>query len=261
MEEDAEERAGKKDARESESFKSTILPVLLGLIVDLIVDAFSGLSSSAKMMVIVGLSVAYTAGELLGKRPKSFGISSRAKRLMTAAFVIAVLLLLGAAFILGLSLAATAFLTGWTILMALSLRLASSVPEGGVLARVALTRISAFTLGAALAIGGAPVAEVAFGGPAHLTIINDCGDDLEYAPLNISIPAGESQTKEMPPIVVDVEHRGNVIQVGGTLGPKAPFPLSQGIEISIDDRPLRPGDSRRIDLGDGKDHRLRIRCI
>lgn len=261
MAEDARERAGEKGTSESESFKSTILPVLLGLIVDLIVDAFSGLSSSAKMMVIVGLSVVYSGGEIIGKRPHRFGISSRAKRLMTAAFVIAVILILAAAFILGLSLAATAFLTGWTILMALSLRLASGVPEGSVVARVALTRISAFTLGAALAIGGAPVAEVAFGGPAHLTIINDCGEDLEYAPLKISIPAGESQTKEMPPIVVDVEHRGDAITVGGTLGPKAPFPVSEGIEIYIDDQLLSPGDSRRIDLGEGKDHRLRIRCI
>lgn len=61
------------------------------MIVDLIVDTFSGLSDSARMMVIVGLRVVYSGAELAGKRHKRFRISSRARLFMTVAFIIAVL--------------------------------------------------------------------------------------------------------------------------------------------------------------------------
>ena len=262
MAEDARERAGERGARESESFKSTILPVLLGLIVDLIVNAVSDLSTPSKMIVIVGLSVVYSGGEIIGKRPRRFGISSRAKKLMTMAFIIAVLLILAAAFILGMSLEATAFLVGWTILMALALQFASSIPEGSVVAKVAMTRIAAFTLGAALAIGGAPVVDVALGGPAHLTVVNGCDQDFRYsAPgIDIDVPHGGSQTLPMPRIAIDVERNGNQITVGGPYGQLADFEAPEGVEIIIDGQLLEPGYSRRIDLGDGEDHTLTISC-
>lgn len=156
-----------KSLRRGESFKNTLLPVILGLVVDLIMETISSLSASGKMIVIIGLSVVYSGAEFAGKRPKSFRISSRAKTLMTLAFIIAVILVLAASFILGLSLAATAFLVGWTVLMAFALRFAQKIPEGNAAAKVAMTRVAAFTLGAALSIGWAPVVDVAFGGPAH----------------------------------------------------------------------------------------------
>jgi len=260
MTEAGEEGAGERQAEESESFKSTILPVILGLIIDLIVDTFSGLSDSSKMMVIVGLGVVYSGAELAGKRPKRFRISSRAKNLMTVAFIIAVLLILVAAVILGLSLVTTAFLVGWTILMAFTLRFAQSMPEGSVVPKVALTRIAAFTLGAALSIGGAPVIDQIMEGPAHLTIENNCDQHLRYDPLDISIPPGRSQTLEIPGVTVTVERRGNWISVSGSYGPEVTFPVTGSHDLIVDGRPLRPGDSRRIDLGDGEDHHLIINC-
>jgi hypothetical protein len=211
-------------------------------------------------MVIVGLGVVYSGAELAGKRPKKFRISSRAKNLMTVAFIIAVLLILVAAFILGLSLVATAFLVGWTVLMAFSLRFAQSIPEGSVVPKVVLTRIAAFTLGAALSIGGAPVVDQILEGPAHLTIENDCDRYIRYEPLDISIPPGGSQTLEIPGVTVTAEHRGDWIYVSGSYGPKVPFPITEGVDIIVDGQTLRPGDSRRMDLGDGKGHRLTIRC-
>ncbi len=262
MSEHTEERAGEREAHESESFKSTILPVLLGLIVNLIVDTFSGLTTPSKMIVIIGLSVVYSGGEIIGKRPKRFEISSRAKKLMTIAFIIAVLLILAAALILGLSLEATVFLVGWTILMALALQFASSIPEGNVVAKVAMTRIAAFTLGAALAIGGAPVVDVALGGPAYLTVVNGCDHDFRYsAPgIDIDVPHGGSQTLEMPRVAIDVERHGNQITVGGPYGQLADFEVPKGIKIAIDDQPLEPGYSRRVDLGDSENHTLTISC-
>ncbi len=181
------------------------------MIIDLIVDMFTGLSDSAKMMVIVGLGVVYSGAELAGKRPKRFRISNRAKNLMTVAFLIAVLLILIAAVILGLSLLTTAFLVGWTILMAFTLRFAQGIPEGNVVPKVALTRIAAFTLGAALSIGGAPVVDQLMEGPAHLTIENNCDQHLGYDPLDISISPGGSQTLEVPGVTLTVEHRGDRI--------------------------------------------------
>ncbi|HII06753.1 MAG TPA: hypothetical protein HA349_05430 [Methanotrichaceae archaeon] len=260
MEVKVEEGEGDRRAEESESFKSTLLPVILGLIIDLIVDTFSGLSDSAKMMVIVGLGVVYSGAELAGKRPKRFSISSKAKTLMTMAFIIAVLLILVAAIILGLSLVTTAFLVGWTILMAFTLRFAQSIPEGSVVPKVALTRIAAFTLGAALSIGGAPLVDQIIEGPAHLTIENNCDQHLRYELLGISIPPGGSQTLEIPGITVNVEHRGDWISVSGSYGPDVTFPVTGSYDLIVDDRPLRPGYSRSIDLGDGEDHHLIINC-
>jgi hypothetical protein len=60
---DDEITENKKDGREPEkseereSFKNTLIPGILGLIVDLIMETISSLSASEKMMVIIGLSV------------------------------------------------------------------------------------------------------------------------------------------------------------------------------------------------------------
>lgn len=251
---------GATSTKERESVKSTLLPVILGLIINLIVDIFSTLSDSYKMAVIVGLGIVYSGTEIASKRPKRFGISPRAKTLMTLAFIIAVLLILVAAAILGLSLAATAFLVGWTVLMAFALRFAQSIPEGSVVPKLALTRIAAFTLGAALSIGGAPVVDQILEGPAHLTIENNCNQYLEYDLMGVSISPGGSQTLEIPGIAVTVENKEDSISVSGPYGQKVDFPTREGVDIIIDGQTLRPGDSRRIDLGDGKDHRLTIKC-
>jgi len=258
--EEGEEEAGKGRAKESESFKSTLLPVILGLLVDLIMETFSGLSTSSKMIVIIGLSVVYSGAEVARKRPKSFRISSRAKTLMSIAFVAAIVLVLAASFILGLSLAATAFLVGWTGLMALALRFAQTIPEGNAAARVVMPRVAAFTLGAALSIGGAPVVDVAFGGPAHLTIENNCDRHLGYDPLGVSIPPGGVQTLEIPKVAIIVEHLGDRISASGSYGPKVEFPVTSAVDVMIDGETLGPGALRRIDLGDGEDHRIAIRC-
>jgi hypothetical protein len=179
---------------------------------------------------------------------------------MTLAFIIAVILVLAASFILGFSLAATAFLVGWTVLMAFAFRFAETISEGNAAAKVAMTRFAAFTLGAAISIGGAPVVDQLVGGQPNLIIENDCYRNLEYTPLGISIHSGEPKDLIIPPIVVEVEHLGDRIRVVGSHGPVVELSAMAGVEILIDDQRLQPGDSRRIDLGDGRVHILTLSC-
>jgi hypothetical protein len=235
------------------------MPIILGLIVDIIVRIISDLPPAWRVLIVVTLGVIYLVFDLARRRPKQVTVSRRAANLMTIALVVAIILVGAASLILGLTVASIVFLIGWLILMIVFIRFAQSLPAISVVPQSVLRGVAAVSLGAALSIGGGTVADLAIRGPVQLTIHNYCPTPLVYEPLGIEVAAYGSQTIEVLPVTVIVRREESRIFVRA-FGLELPFVLPENVDVSFDGRLIEPRAPLRVNLREREAHELIITC-
>lgn len=163
-----------------------------------------------------------------------------------------------AAFILGLSMTVVAFLIGWLILMIIVTRIAKALPATSVGIKTVLMGVVAVSLGAAFAMGGGPIVEFVTGGPAQLTVHNNCPDPLLV--IGDEVPANDSRTLSVPAVNFTVEQLDGEICVRSGFGLKSCFNVRENTEIIFDGQKISSGESTSINLGAQGEHELIITC-
>lgn len=246
-------------AEQTEPLGRLLMPILLGLVADIVVKTITGLPMPWRALVIVILGIFYGAFELARRRPGQIAISRRTANLMTIALVVAIILIGAGALILALGLVAVIFLIGWLILMIIFIRVARSLPVTSVVPKSILMGVAMVSLGAALSMGGGPVVEFVTGGPVRrLVIHNNCSIPFAVPALNIDVPANGSQTMPVPAVSVTIRREQEKICVGTTLEEYCFY--SYDADITLNGQPIRSGDSLSINLQEQEEHSLVITC-
>lgn len=248
-------------AAEVISLNDMLKPVLIAAIAETIVSILTTLSAFERMLAIVVLGLAYGMATGRMRVSKSVAISRRATIVITALLIFSILLVILASLMLNLSMAQILALLVLLVLMIVALLLARSLPDTSVALKPLIANVAAFSLGAALVIGGAPVVSFASAaGTADLTIENNCANPILYADMNVNVPAFGSQVIAVPAVSFIIE-RGEANVTARALSTQSfEVPLTGGREISVDGIRLSPGDSVRLDLLDGGPHTIRVDC-
>ncbi|HNX39375.1 MAG TPA: hypothetical protein PKK11_02240 [Methanothrix sp.] len=244
------------------------MPILIGVVAEVFVSELKVMSPTMRLLSVLVLGVAY-GGLTNSLGPKSLPISRRMALLLSFLFVLAGILILLASFLLNLDFSQTAMLLGWMAAMLLSLWMARLLPQSLSLARSVLMGAATVSLGAGLALGGAPVVEyVATGGTNDIIIQNNCDTPIGY--MNFQVPAGSKISLPLPAVSFDMGRRGNELSVKSqalpaleALGWKIPLntSLNHCQRILIDGQPLNSGDSVSIDALSGRNHNITIDCL
>ena len=247
---------------QTEQTKSFSHQLIIQIIIAVVIDNIKAINSTfvpwQRLLIVIIFGIGYTAFYLRYKRPKQIKISSKALNLLTAALVIAIILIAAAALILGLTATSTIFMVGWLILMIILARFAQSLPASMVAPKTILTGIAAICTGAALSIGGVPVIDSVISGPVNLTIYNNCDTPLIYDKLAIDVPARSSQTIEAPAVSVTIKKDENLIYIHALI-----YDLElngKDTDISFNNKLINPGDSLRVNLWENKNNELVITC-
>jgi len=248
-----------EQVEQNEPLSQQLMPIILGLIVDIIVGAISDLPPVWRVVIIIILGIIYSLLDLTRRRPEQIPISRRAASLMTIALIVAIILVGVAALILGLTVSSIVFLIGWLILMIIFIRIARALPLTRLALRSILGGIAAVSLGAALSMGGGTVLGFVTQGPVQLTIHNDCPTPMLYEPLGIDIPPHRSQTIEVPPMIVTVGQEDDQVFLR-LFGLQLPFDLPENVEVIFDGQLIEPGIPLRADLRKRERHELLIIC-
>jgi len=263
----SEATSDSKQKTDAKSLNQVLMPILIGVVAEVFVGEMKAMTPTMRLFSVLMLGLVY------GVMTNSIGldrlpISRRAALILTALFIFSGILIFLASFIMNLDAMQTSMLLGSMILMLVCLWLAKSFPQSLSLVSSALTGAATVGLGAALAIGGAPVAEyIAMGGTNELVIQNNCGTAIAYG--NLVIPAREERSFEMPAISFALERRGGeLIAVCQGIGMARRMgwdvPLNASLEsckrIIVDGLTLESGKSVAIDMQRGDSHKIIIDC-
>lgn len=259
--------AESKQKTDAKSLNQIITPILIGLVAEVLIGELKTLPPSMRLFSIILLGLVY-GGITNSIGIKNLPISRRAASILTILFLFVGVLILLASFILNLDMLQTAALLGWLVVMILSLWLARSLPQSGSLARSLLTGAATVSLGAAIAIGGVPVAQFAMmGGTTDLLIQNNCDTDLINDALGLNVPAYKEQSKKFPAVSLTLQRSGNELAAQSqalsiALGSNVPFntPIDACKKITIDGQLLGSGGSITLNLQESKSHIIRIDC-
>jgi hypothetical protein len=263
----SEATADSKQKTDVKSLNQILMPIFIGVVAEVFVSELKAMTPTMRLFSVLLLGLVYgvmTNSIGLDKLP----ISRRAALIMTALFIFSGILIFLASFIMNLDAMQTSLLLGSMVLMLVCLWLAKSFPQSLSLVSSALTGAATVGLGAALAIGGAPVAEyIAMGGTNDLVILNNCCTAIAYG--NLVIPAQEERSFEMPAISFALERRGGEliamckgISIARRLGWDVPLNASlEGCKkIIVDGQILESGKSVTVDMQSGCSHKITIDC-
>lgn len=259
--------AESKQKTDAKSLNQIITPILIGLVAEVLIGELKTLPPSMRLFSIILLGLVY-GGITNSIGIKNLPISRRAASILTILFLFVGVLILLASFILNLDMLQTEALLVWLVVMILSLWLARSLPQSGSLARSLLTGAATVSLGAAIAIGGVPVAQFAMmGGTTDLLIQNNCDTDLINDALGLNVPAYNEQSKKFPAVSLTLQRSGNELAAQSqalsiALGSNVPFntPIDACKKITIDGQLLGSGGSITLNLQESKSHIIRIDC-
>lgn len=266
MSEMPEASSKKADAK---SLDQILAPILIGAVAELLIGELKALSPGMRIVSVIFIGLVY--GGLTNRIGfKKVRISRGAAILLSILFLLAGILILLASIILNLDAMQTATLLGCLAVMVLSLWVARILPESSSLARSLLTGAATFSLGAAVAIGGAPVVQFAMmEGTTDLLIQNDCDTPMVNTIYDLNVPAHGQQVKKMPAVSFTLERTANElmaegagISIASAAGQKLPFNTSiEGCKkITVDGQLLRPGDSIELRLQENRGHVISIGC-
>ncbi|KYK34974.1 MAG: hypothetical protein HXS46_01810 [Theionarchaea archaeon] len=266
-------------AEKGETLTSQLMPVLLGLITDSILDSIGDLELNERVLIIIGMGIIY--GLLYTKRKSSKKSKYEQKKLEVPAnpgklekdttsrrvtvvlligFIIAIVLVGAASLILGLTRRMILQLMGWLVLMIVF------VLSGNFLssARMAfyLRAVAAVSLGGALSIGGVPTYEFITAGPVELTIENYCSDPIVYdvyGLAHIEVPGNAVRTVELKPVTVTFTRDENFVFVYAFCR-TVPYAVPEDALVSFDGQEIKPGESLTVHLSGPEPHKLVVEC-
>lgn len=263
---------------EEETLSSQLMPIILGLITDSILDSVTELGMSERILVVTGMGVLYAVLYVSRKKskkpkykqeklkvpeagkkesePKSY-ISRKVTRVLILGLVIAIVLVGFASAVLGVAVRVIIQLVGWLVLMMLFIF--SGNFAANVNTALFLRGIAAVSLGGALSIGGVPTYEFFTAEPVELTIQNYCSTPIVYDLLNIEVPGNTVQTVMLKPLVVTFTREGNHVYVYA-LCHTVMYSVPEDAFVSFNGQVIRPGDSLTVDLSEQKQHEFFIKC-
>lgn len=264
-----------------EDLKGQLMPILLGLITDSILDSITELGLTQRAMIISGIAITYAVFYITRKRSKykqeklkiekSKGpkelkeaeegalrgtLSRRVTVLLLVGFIAAIVLVCAASLILGFTLERIFLLVGWLFLLILFVL---SGTFFSVDVALLLRGIAAVSLGGALSIGGVPTYGFLTAEPVDLTIQNNCSEPVIYELLDINVPAFTTQTVELKPLTVTFTREGDFVYVYA-LCQTVPYHVPEDAFVSFDGQVIRPGEPLTVDLGKQKVHEFFIQC-
>jgi hypothetical protein len=152
----------------------------------------------------------------------------------------------------------------WLILMVAVLYVSRMLPDSQVFLKSLLANLAAFSLGAGIAIGGAPVIKLVISlaglAPTFLIIQNNCSDAITDESWGLNVQAFGSKAVPVPAISFTLEREKGVL-VAKALQREANIPLSDCVDLSIDGKTLQPGNSVSLDFQDERNHTVIKECI
>ncbi|MGV8174945.1 MAG: hypothetical protein ACP5OU_04520, partial [Methanothrix sp.] len=256
---------------EAKPLSQILMPILIGLAAEVLIGAIKSMPPEMRLLSVLVIGLVY-GGLTNGLGIKALPLSRRASFFLALLFLLGFVLIIFASVILNLDLMQTAVLLGCLVVMALSLLVVGALPQSVSLLRSFLTGAATFSLGAALAIGGAPVVDLvtSIDTDNGLTIINDCDTSLINPDLGLDVPAHKQQyLEDVPPVSFSLERRGNELIAGGMAtslirksGSKVPFNSSVDIckKIWVDGQLLEPGSSVELRMNERRNHTIHIDC-
>lgn len=266
-------------AEKGETLTSQLMPVLLGLITDSILDSIGDVELTERVLIIIGMGIIY--GLLYTKRKSSKKSKYKQKKLEVPAnpgklekettsrrvtvvlligFIIAIVLVGAASLILGLTHGMILQLMGWLVLMivfVLSGNFLSSV-------RIAffLRAVAAVCLGGALSIGGVPTYEFVTAESFELTIENYCPDPIVYdvyGLVHIEVPGNAVRTVELKPVTVIFTRDENFVFVYAFCR-TVPYAVPEDALVRFDGQEIKPGESLTVHISGPEPHKLVVEC-
>lgn len=260
-------------AEKEESLSIQLMPILLGLITDSILDSITELGLTERVLVITGIGVIY-AVLYVRKSKKSSKyeqkklkvkesdrpttvISRRVTRVLVRGFLIAAVLIVTASLILGLTYEVIARLLAWLLVMIFFILSGNFI--SGVHWAFFLRGIAAVSLGGALSIGGVPTYEYITAEPVELTIQNYCSEPIVYDLLDINVPGNDEDTIELRPLTFTFSRKGNSVYLYA-LGRTVQYYVPENAFVSFDGQVIESGDSLTVDLSEPKQHEFFIQC-
>jgi hypothetical protein len=245
---------------DAKSLNQILTPILIGVVAEVLIGELKALPPSMRLLSVLFVGLVY-GGLTNSIRPKKLPISRRAAFILSILFLLVSILIMLASIIMDIDIMQTATLLGWLAVMILSLWVARSLPESGMLARSLLTGAATVSLGAAIVIGGAPVVQFAMmGGTTDILIQNNCDTPLAYADYDLFVPAHGQNSTKFPAVSFTLERSGNQL-IAKSQGQKIINGTIDGCkEISVDGQLLRSGDSIALKLQEQKSHVISIDC-
>ena len=265
-------------AGKEETLAGQLMPILLGLITDSILDSIGNLGLFERVLIITGMGIIYGLLYMRRKSPKkskyeqkkldvpadsekSAGtISRRVTAVLIIGFIIAILVVGAASLILGLARNVILQLMVWLFLMVVF------VLSGSFLSNVRmvffLRALAAVSLGGALSIGSVPVYEFVIADTVELTVQNGCSDPIVYdVPLgdDIIVAGNGKEIVHLKPVTVTFSRTENFVFVYAFCR-TVPYAVPEDAFVSFDGHQINVGDSRTFDLSEDEQHEFIITC-
>lgn len=260
-------------AEKEESLSAQLMPLLLGLITDSILDSLTELGLPARALVITGIGVIYAVlyvrkskksskyeqKKLKVKKsnPGPAVISRKVTKVLVSGCVIATILIVVASLILGLTYEGIARLVVWLVVMIFFILSGNFIPS--VNWTLFLRGIAAVSLGGALSMGSVPTYEFFTAEDVELTIQNYCSEPIVYNMLGINVSGNTKDTVELKPLTVTFTRTKNSVYVYA-FGRTVPYNVPEDAYVSFNGQVINPGDSLTIDLSEQNQHEFFIEC-
>ena len=259
---DAPEATGQ--ASKTKSLNDLIGPILISAVVEVLVSSIKSLPPDQRMLIIVVLGFMYTLMTRRSGSSQGLTVSRRATLVLTVLFILAIILVLLAYLILNLDPVQALVLVVWLVLMMAVLFISRMLPDSQVFLKSLLANLAAFSLGAGIAIGGAPVIKLVLSlaglAPTFLIIQNNCSDPITNESWGLDVQAFGSQAVPVPAISFTLEREKGVL-VARAVQREASIPLSDCVDLRIDGKTLQPGNPIILDFQDGMNHTIIKDCI
>ncbi|MBU7046228.1 MAG: hypothetical protein HXS54_07285 [Theionarchaea archaeon] len=261
-------------AESGEHLTSHLMPTVLGLITDSILDSIMEMDLVKRPLIITVMGAIYAVlyvkrkkskgkyeqkklGVSVKEKPESKGISRNVTAVMIIGFIIAIILVFIASAIRGLTIVSIALMMVWLIVMVIFVLSGNFT---SVNTAYFLRSIAAVGLGGALSIGSVPTYEFFAADPVELTIQNHCPDSIVYEMLGIEVPGNTVKTVELEPLTVIFRRDENYVYVYAFCQ-TVPYKVPEDAFVSFNEVEIKPGDSLKVDLSEQEEHELFIQCV
>ena len=262
-----------------ETLTSQVKPFFLGLITNSILILITELGLTWLVLITIGMGVVYSVLHVSRKKSKKSrkyeqkrltpekdsdrtvpeGTQSRrVTKVLIRGFIIAIILVGVASLILRPTFGVILQLMGWLVIMIIFV-LSGNFLSGAKMV-IFLRGVAVVSLGGALSIGGIPTYEYITAEPVQLTIHNYCSSPIVFDPLDINVPENtRSKPIDLLPLTVTFKRERDRVYVHILWYTEECY-VPEDAFVKINGDIIKPGDSKRVDLSEQKEHEIFIKC-